>query len=205
MNAKLLMGGVLALAAVLPSAAVFAEGGGDALVARLKADFKDKGIATRDRLDQDVVQATCSLHHLDELPQVLVRNLEQQQMATVQFPVDGKYLGDWKKGQALAESGAGNTWSDKPGAPNGGNCYNCHQLSPKELSFGTMGPSLYHYGKIRGNSDAIQQYTYARIYNAKAYNLCTAMPRFGHVGALTEEQIKDLVALLLDPESPVNQ
>ncbi len=198
------MGCLLALAALVPGAAALAQGGDD-VVARLKADFHDKGIATADRLNQDVVQATCSLHHLDELPQVLVRNLEQQQLATIQFPVDGKYLGDWKKGQALAESGAGSTWSDKPGTPNGGNCYNCHQLSPKELSFGTMGPSLYHYGKVRGNSQAIQQYTYAKIYNSKAYNLCTAMPRFGHSGALTEEQIKDLVALLLDPESPVNQ
>jgi sulfur-oxidizing protein SoxX len=31
------------------------------------------------------------------------------------------------------------------------------------------------------------------------------MPRFGHVGALVDSQIKDLVALLLDPESPVNK
>jgi sulfur-oxidizing protein SoxX len=31
------------------------------------------------------------------------------------------------------------------------------------------------------------------------------MPRFGYAGALTEQQIKDLVALLLDPNSPVNQ
>ena len=31
------------------------------------------------------------------------------------------------------------------------------------------------------------------------------MPRFGHKGILTEEQIKDVVALLIDPESPVNK
>jgi sulfur-oxidizing protein SoxX len=31
------------------------------------------------------------------------------------------------------------------------------------------------------------------------------MPRFGHAGALGEQQIKDLVSLLLDPESPVNK
>jgi sulfur-oxidizing protein SoxX len=31
------------------------------------------------------------------------------------------------------------------------------------------------------------------------------MPRLGYVGALTEQEIKDLVALLLDPASPVNQ
>jgi len=73
------------------------------------------------------------------------------------------------------------------------------------LSFGTIGPSLYHYGKTRGNTAEIQKYTYGKIFNAKAYNLCTNMPRFGHFGILTEQQIKDLVALLLDPESPVNK
>jgi sulfur-oxidizing protein SoxX len=31
------------------------------------------------------------------------------------------------------------------------------------------------------------------------------MPRFGPSGTLTAQQIKDLVALLLDPASPVNR
>ena len=31
------------------------------------------------------------------------------------------------------------------------------------------------------------------------------MPRFGHAGLLDEDQIRDLMALLLDPKSPVNQ
>jgi sulfur-oxidizing protein SoxX len=31
------------------------------------------------------------------------------------------------------------------------------------------------------------------------------MPRFGHSGTLTEQQMKDLTALLMDPASPVNQ
>ena len=87
----------------------------------------------------------------------------------------------------------------------GGNCYNCHQIAPKELSYGTVGPSLFHFGKLRGNTSEMQKYAYSKIYNAKAYNLCSEMPRFGHVGALNEKQIKDLVALLLDPESPVNK
>ena len=51
----------------------------------------------------------------------------------------------------------------------------------------------------------MQKYTYNKIFNAKAYNACSEMPRFGHVDALKPEQIKDLVALLLDPESPVNK
>jgi sulfur-oxidizing protein SoxX len=31
------------------------------------------------------------------------------------------------------------------------------------------------------------------------------MPRFGHNGILTETQLRHLMALLLDPKSPVNQ
>lgn len=182
-----------------------AAGDEDALIARLKADFRTKGIAGVERLDQDAVQATCTQHHPADLPRVLVKYMEEQQLAGIRYPADGHYLGDWKKGEALAQDGRGMTWSDAPGSPVGGNCYNCHQLAPQETSFGTIGPSLRHYGKIRGNSAAMQQYTYSKIYNAKAYNLCTNMPRFGHVGALTEAQIKDLVALLLDPESPVNK
>jgi sulfur-oxidizing protein SoxX len=34
---------------------------------------------------------------------------------------------------------------------------------------------------------------------------CTNMPRFGHNSILTEQQILHVTALLLDPNSPVNQ
>ena len=34
---------------------------------------------------------------------------------------------------------------------------------------------------------------------------CSNMPRFGANKVLTEKQIKDLVAFLFDPESPVNK
>jgi sulfur-oxidizing protein SoxX len=202
MKSKFLVGSALLLAA---GTAAYAGDDHPVVVAQLKADFHAKGIAGMDRLDQDQVQATCSFKHSDELPQTLVHTLQAQQLASVRYPSDGKFLGDWRKGQALAESGKGDTWKDKPGAPNGGNCYNCHQIAPSESSYGTLGPSLYAYGKRRGNTAETQKYTYAKIFNAKAFNLCTAMPRFGYAGALTEEQIKDLVALLLDPESPVNR
>ena len=58
---------------------------------------------------------------------------------------------------------------------------------------------------MRGNSDAIVQYTWGKVYDAQAYSACSNMPRFGHNKVLTEQQIKDVVALLLDPTSPVNQ
>lgn len=170
----------------------------------MKRDFHARGIAKADRLVQDTLQMICNRTG-NMPPQGLAKVLQEDQMATVKLPANGKLMGEWKDGEKLAQSGRGMTWSDKADAPNGGNCYNCHQLSKDELSYGTIGPSLYNFGKIRGNTPDMQKYVYSKIYNAKAFNLCSEMPRFGHVNALTEEQIRDLVALLLDPASPVNK
>jgi sulfur-oxidizing protein SoxX len=169
----------------------------------LKRDFHARGQATMDRLDQDALQRVCTKFS-DQPPAELAKLLEADQMKTVVFPA-GSLLGDWKRGEAIAQSGRGATWIDPKNAPAGGSCYNCHQLSPQEASFGTIGPSLRGYGKSRGNGPDIQKYTYGKIYNAKAYNLCSQMPRMGYSGTLTEQQIRDLVALLLDPDSPVNK
>jgi L-cysteine S-thiosulfotransferase len=169
----------------------------------IKRDFKPRGIATIDRVNQDGVQMLCNRTH-DKPPKDVAERLEKDQLAGIQWPADGKLLGDWKAGERVAQSGRGFTWSDKPGVT-GGSCYNCHQIGPNETSFGTVGPSLFQFGKIRGFGVDTQKYVYGKIYNAKAYNLCSLMPRFGHVGALTEKEIKDLVALLMDPGSPVNK
>ncbi len=172
-------------------------------VAMMKRDFKTKGIASADRVHEDGVQAVCN-RTADKPPKDIAARLERDQLEAVKYPADGKLVGDWKAGEKLAQSGRGMTWSDSASVPGGGNCYNCHQIGPQETSFGTLGPSLYQFGKIRGNTAEIQKYTYGKIWNAKAFNLCSAMPRFGHANALNEQQIKDLVALLLDPQSPVN-
>jgi sulfur-oxidizing protein SoxX len=87
----------------------------------------------------------------------------------------------------------------------GGNCYACHQLTPQEVSFGTIGPSLYGFAKLRGFNDETRKYAYGKIWNADAYSACSNMPRFGHSQILSEQQVKDLVALLTDPDSPVNK
>ncbi len=177
------------------------------VISIIKRDFHDKGIARLDRINQDSVQAMCT-QYLNNPPIVDMERLEAEQEKAIKWPADGKYMGDWKAGEKLAQSGIGMTWSDKPDAIPGGNCYNCHQLSAKEISYGTLGRSLLHFraqfSQIRSGEE-LQRYVYGHIYNAKAYNLCVKMPRFGHLGILTEAQIKDLVALLLDPESPVNK
>ncbi len=179
-------------------------------VAVMKASFRDQGIAKVDRLDQDLGQSACSS---DKPPSdAVAQQIMEQARATVKLPADGQYFGDWKAGETLAQSGRGATWTDRADTPNGGNCYNCHQISKQEISFGTIGPSLYNYGKLRGvtdlstpNAKVIIDYTWAKLYNGKTYNACSNMPRFGHAGLLNEKQMRDLMSLLLDPASPVNQ
>jgi L-cysteine S-thiosulfotransferase len=193
--------------AAVSFAACFAAQAGDPrteAIMALKRDFHAKGIATMAWLDEDGVRALCNRSGDKPSKEVSAR-LEQDQLAAIQWPADGKFLGSWKSGEAIAQSGRGMTWSDKTGSPGGGSCYNCHQIAPQETSFGTIGPSLYQFGKARGYAADAAKYVYGKIYNAKAYNLCSAMPRFGHSGALTEQQIKDLTALLMDPNSPVNK
>ena len=171
----------------------------------MKASFKEAGQAKLDRLDQDETQRACSLAAGKAPPKDVAAMIEQTNLATIRYPADGKLLGDWKNGERIAQEGRGKQFSDDPKGPVGANCYACHQLSKGELSFGTIGPSLYQYGKLRGNSVDVQRYTFGKIYNSEAFTACTNMPRFGHKGILSEQQIKDVAALLLDPASPVNQ
>ena len=131
--------------------------------------------------------------------------LEKAALESVRYPADGKWLGDWKQGEAVAQRGVGLQWSDSPTTVNGGNCYACHRITIEEISYGTIGPSLYEYGKLRGTSEQTLRYTWGKIWNAHAYSACSSMPRFGDAGILTEGQIRDLMALLLDPKSPVNR
>ena len=198
----------LAIAALLGLSATFVHAEEDnyraAALTMIHKDFHSKGQASQERVVEDGLQAICNRTG-NEPPENIAKRLEQDQLADVKYPADGKLVGDWKAGEKIAQSGRGMTWSDPAGVPAGGNCYNCHQLDPKETSFGTIGPSLYQFGKLRGNTPENQKYVYAMIYNAKAFNLCSQMPRFGHAGALNERQIKDLVALLMDPDSPVNK
>jgi sulfur-oxidizing protein SoxX len=189
--------------ALLATSTAFAEPTARDVTEVLKRDFHPRGQATMDRVVQDGVQRICTETH-DKPPAEIAKQIEADQMKTISFP-SGSLMGDWKRAEKIAQSGRGGMWSDKPGAPAGGSCYNCHQLSPQETSYGTIGPSLLAFGKKRGNGPEMQKYVYGKIYNSKAYSACSQMPRLGYSGTLSEQDIKDLVALLLDPESPVNK
>ena len=154
---------------------------------------------------QDEVQELCTRYR-NEPPKELAEKIESTQAAGVRYPASGKFLGDWRQGEKIAQDGYGLRFTDlDTKRPNGGGCYNCHRIAPAEISYGTIGPSLYRFGALRGAGEPVQRYVYGKIYNSQAFLACSQMPRFGHNGVLTEEQITHLVALLLDPESPVNQ
>ncbi|OYU30991.1 MAG: sulfur oxidation c-type cytochrome SoxX [Comamonadaceae bacterium PBBC2] len=180
-----------------------------------KASFRsEKAVSVARVLAIDETNRLCSAADVAGKPldSKTAKAIETSNLKTIKWPSDGKYLGDWKEGEKVAQSGRGLTWTDDIKSPNGGNCYNCHQIDKKEISFGTIGPSLYNYGKLRGVTDPASpaakpmvEYTWGKIWNSKAYNACSNMPRAGHMGILTEAQVRDIVALLLDPKSPVNQ
>ncbi|MBC5765792.1 sulfur oxidation c-type cytochrome SoxX [Ramlibacter albus] len=181
----------------------------------VKSAFRSEGIAKVERVTAiDETLKACNEADVTGKPldKDLAKRIEEANLKTVKWPSDGKFLGDWKEGEQIAQSGRGLTWTDTASTSNGGNCYNCHQISKEEISFGTIGPSLYNYGKLRGVADPnsaaakpIVEYTWGKIWNAKAYNACSNMPRAGHMGNLTEAQIRHVMALLLDPASPVNK
>ena len=181
----------------------------------VKASFRDEGFVKVDRvLNTDETNRACSEADVAGKPldEKTAKAIEEMNLKAIKWPSDGKFIGDWKQGEVIAQSGRGLTWTDKATDVNGGNCYNCHQISKEEISYGTIGPSLYNYGKIRGITDPnsaeskpIVEYTWGKIWNSKAYNACSNMPRAGHMGILSEAQVRHVVGLLLDPKSPVNQ
>ncbi len=180
----------------------------------VNASFRAEALVGVDRLVQDDSNRECSAADVAGKPidEKVGKAIEAANLKTIKWPSDGKFIGDWREGERIAQSGRGLTWTDAVGQLNGGNCYNCHQIDKKEISYGTIGPSLYNYGKIRGVSDPdsvasrpIVEYTWGKIWNSKAYNACSNMPRAGHTGILNEAQVRHIVGLLLDPKSPVNE
>jgi len=208
--AALLTAAAVAGCASLPSSAEL-----DRITAQVvKSSFRDEGAVKIDRLAQDDANRDCAAAQVEGRPIAPERAkaIEAANLKTIKWPSDGKFLGDWKQGEDIAQNGRGLTWTDDAKVAIGGNCYNCHQITKEEISFGTIGPSLYQYGKLRGVTDPnsaaarpVVEYTWGKIWNSRAYAACSNMPRAGHSGILSEQQVKHVVALLLDPNSPVNK
>lgn len=212
-NRKKRLGLVAGVSALLVLAGCAIMQRGPDVEAVLKDSFKERGIAKLDRLEQTPLQKACSEAAAAgrDLDPAVRQRLEKAAQDAITYPAAGNYLGDWREGERVAQSGRGLQFSDTAQTVAGGNCYACHQLTKTEISFGNIGPSLYQYGKLRGVSNPadpasaeIVKYTWGKIWNSHAYNACSQMPRFGDAGILTEEQLRHVMALLLDPSSPVN-
>ena len=175
------------------------------LDAAVKSAFPTAPADWQSRLVPDETMRQCSAHR-NSPPKAIAEAIKQREKATIAYPPDGQMLGDWRKGEAIAQSGYGGRFTDyPPRTANGGNCYACHQMTKQEVSYGTLGPPLLQYGKLRNFSDADTKAVYEKIYNSHAGFPCSNMPRFGASKILSVEQIKHLVALLMSPDSPVNQ
>ena len=172
--------------------------------ATVKAAFPSAPADWASRLTGDETMRQCSAARNNPSKEVAAE-IQKREQASIAYPPDNNFLGDWKKGEALAQSGYGLRFTDyPPRQANGGNCYACHQLTRKEVSYGTLGPSLAEYGKLRDYKPEAVKAAYGKIYNSHAAFPCSTMPRFGANKVLSVEQIKDAVALLMSPESPVN-
>jgi len=156
------------------------------------------------RIEPDETLKTCN-DYRNDAPSAEAEKIVNRELAKVVFPADGKLLGDWKEGAKIANNGRGGQFSDDEKTVAGGNCYACHQMELTELSYGTLGPSLTSYGKDRKYDPAKAKQAFTKIFDSQAVVACSNMPRFGANKVLTEKQIKDLVAFLFDPESPVNK
>ncbi|MFZ9060958.1 MAG: sulfur oxidation c-type cytochrome SoxX, partial [Steroidobacteraceae bacterium] len=84
--------------------------------------FRPQDPAWAARLVPADTQATCirsrNLPEGEEAAALLKRETD-----SVRFPADGKLLGVWRRGEAIAQNGRGLQHSDAPGTVVGGNCY----------------------------------------------------------------------------------
>lgn len=139
---KLATAAALLLAAAIPSPAQDRPAVDSAKIdAMIVAAFPTAPADWRPRLDQDETMKQCSMHH--NLPPKAVGDaIVAREKARIEYPADGQLIGDWKKGETLAQSGYGLRFTDYPQRQAiGGNCYACHQLTKAEVSYGTIGPT----------------------------------------------------------------
>jgi sulfur-oxidizing protein SoxX len=172
--------------------------------AYIKSTFGKAPPEWQARIEPDETLKVCNQYH-NNVPPKDAEAIIARELTRVVYPADGRFLGDWKNGAKIANNGRGGQFSDPPDTVAGGNCYACHQMELKEVSYGTLGPSLTNYGKDRKYDAAAIKDAYTKVYNSQAALACSNMPRFGTNKVLDEQQIKDIVAFLFDPESPINK
>ena len=72
-----------------------------------KASFRDEGIVKADKvLNADETNRLCSEADVAGKPldESTAKRIEETNLKTIQWPADGQFLGDWKQGEAIAQS-----------------------------------------------------------------------------------------------------
>src|SRR5437868_14944928 len=122
---------ILALAA---SPALAQQADADAAI---NAAFPGMPADWASRLTGDETMQQCSASRNNPSKDV-AEAIRKREQANIIYPPDNNFMGDWKKGEALAQSGYGLRFTDyPPRQANGGDCYACHQISKAERSYGT--------------------------------------------------------------------
>ena len=90
----------------------------------------------------DETMQQCSAHR-NSPPKAVADAIQKREKASIVYPADNNFIGDWKKGEALAQSGYGLRFTDYPARQaNGGNCYACHQITKKRSELRHARPEL---------------------------------------------------------------
>ena len=155
---------------------------------------------------QDRTQRDCTQYGNNPPDREAVAIMEREWRAIV-YPADGVVFGDWQRGAELARDAAAATNGLGAKSVMGGQCATCHQLegsATDAVDQNKSGPALTGYGRNRAFAAAEAKLLYEQIYSSNAVIACSIMPRFGAHKVLTPEQIRDIVAYLLSPQSPVN-
>ena len=172
----------------------------------LKASFKARGQAGMDRLDQDETQKMCTEYAGKALPKDVAEKIEKINLASIKWPADGKLMGDWKQRRAgsrrrAAASNGPTTRRDRSAAT----ATRATSWRRRRCRTARSARRCTSSARSAATTTRSASTPTARSGTPTPTPRARNMPRFGHSQILTEAQVKDLVALLMDPESPVNK
>ena len=86
----------------------------------VKSAFPNAPADWQSRLVQDETMRQCSVHH-NNPPRAVAESIREREKVAIAFPPDSKLMGEWQKGERLAQSGYGLRFTDYPArGPNGG-------------------------------------------------------------------------------------
>ena len=159
--------------------------------------------AARQDETQKVVQPSTATRRPRRVADAIIDAREGHHRLSRRRQADGRL----EEGRALAQSGYGGRFTDyPPRAANGGNCYACHQLDAQGAELRHAGPEP---ARVRQDPQVRrgrgQGRLRADLQSARRHAVLATCRASGASKFLTIEQIKDLVAYVMSPESPVNK